>query len=154
MLSAFPGIYSAGRVKFWVNSPPNFRYTTGTSVGCLKYNNLKLEPNFHEYKITKICCSFKLSWSCGISHLSLVKTLFEKKKIVSQKPCDYQYVYVSILFWIKNMLLKEVSGSCLFTVLCFTLKSGFGMCQLNSFWMKLKMCCMSAHDALLLLMGI
>lgn len=117
----------------------------------IKYKNLKLQPNFDEYKITKLLC--KWNWSCGISHVSLVKALFKKYKwkFKSQKPCGYWHIYINILFWIKDRILKQVSWSCLFAVVCFTLQSGFGICKPISFWIK--MCSRRAHNALLLLLG-
>lgn len=151
MLSAFPGLCGADKLKFGVKTPPHLPCTTDTSVRLpLKYNNLKLESNFDEYKITKICCSFKLSWSCGISHLSLVKTLFEKNKLISHVTVGIFtlefYLWSRICFWSKSSDPAYL--------LCFTSWSSFGICKLISFRMKLKLCSRSAHDALLLLMGI
>lgn len=91
----------------------------------------------------------KLSRSCGISHFHIIKALLKRRKksktrnkkkqtktLVIQKPCGYRCVYNSILFWIKNMLLKQ--AFCLYTMLCFTLQSGFGIYKLISLCMKLK----------------
>lgn len=48
-----------------------------------------------------------------------------------------RYVYISILIQIKTALLKSISQTTLFSLLCFTLQSSLQVHEADFFWIKL-----------------